>query len=122
MGRNAADTLRSAVNLAPDQPTLRHEAVAAALEAGDPKAALELVDTAPPLLRSSGRLRLLAVRAALACGDRTRAAQILSSGIDVPDLREGETSLSDLWHDIHPDQPVPERYDFRTYTDGQPGY
>lgn len=117
MGRSAADTLREAVNLAPDQPTLRYEAIVAALETGDPKAALDLVDTAPPWLGSAGRLRLLTVRAALAGGDRTRAAQVLSDGVEVPDLREGETSLSDLWHDVYPDQPVPEQYDFRMQAD-----
>jgi hypothetical protein len=110
------------VNLAPDQPTLRYEAILAALEADDPMAALALVDTSPPWLGSSGRLRLLAARAALAGGDRTRAAQILSGGIEVPDLREGETSLSDLWRDMYQDQPVPERYDFRMHADDQPGY
>jgi hypothetical protein len=40
-------------------------------------------------------------------------AQLLASAIVVPDLREGETSLSDLWLQMYPDEPLPAEYDFR---------
>ncbi|MBA3308962.1 MAG: DUF5107 domain-containing protein [Nocardioidaceae bacterium] len=109
----AAGLLASAVALAPDQPSLVHEAVAAALDAGDGAGALTLVDSASPGVRESGRVRLLEGRAALACGCHDRVAEVLTAGVEVPDLREGETSLSDLWLQLHPDQPVPPEYDFR---------
>jgi len=89
------------------------EAITAALEAGDGSAAMALVDRAPQHLQQRGRLKLLAARAALTCGDRARVAEVLAAHLVVPDLREGETSLSDLWLQMHPDQPIPAEYDFR---------
>ncbi len=109
----ASALLRQATSLAPGEPAVVCAAVTAALEAGDGSAALELVDRAPPQLQRLGRLRLLEARAALACGDHARVALVLASSVVVPDLREGETSLSDLWLQLHPDQPIPAEYDFR---------
>jgi Domain of unknown function (DUF5107) len=109
----ARDLLRDAVGIAPAEPTLRHEAVRAALDTGDASVALDLVDSAPPSQSPQGRLRLLEIQAALACGDNARASRLLAGDIEVPDLREGETSLDVLWQRTHPGQPVPARYDFR---------
>jgi tetratricopeptide (TPR) repeat protein len=109
----ARDLLRAAVDIAPAEPTLRYEAVRAALDAGDASLALDLVDAAPPSLPRNGRLRLLEIQAALDGGDQARASRLLASGIEVPDLREGETSLALLWLRTHPDQQVPAAYDFR---------
>ncbi|ACQ79601.1 TPR repeat-containing protein [Beutenbergia cavernae DSM 12333] len=99
-----------ALALASDQVTLRREAVAAALDAGDATRAFRFVDDAP---HPDGRLRLLEARAAVVAGDSERAARILADGVVVPDLREGETSLSDLWALVHPGEPMPAEYDFR---------
>jgi Domain of unknown function (DUF5107) len=109
----ARDLLRAAVDIAPAELTLRYEAVRAALDAGDASVALDLVDSAPPNQSALGRLRLLEIQAALACGDNARASRVLASNIEVPDLREGETSLDVLWQRTHPGQPVPAAYDFR---------
>lgn len=109
----AANLLGHAAELAPDQPTIQVEAITAALAAGDVVAALELVDAAPSPVRELGRVRLLEARAALAAGDRTRSERVLAGGVVIPDIREGETSLSDLWSQLHPDEPLPEEYDFR---------
>ena len=74
---------------------------------------MELVDAAPPTVRDLGRLRLLEARAALACGDLKRVQRILSGGVVIPDMREGDTALSDLWTQAFPGRPVPTEYDFR---------
>jgi hypothetical protein len=52
------------------------------------------------------------VRALLAAGNRAAAAQLLRDGIDVPDLREGE-SLEEIWRLACPGVDLPARYDFR---------
>jgi tetratricopeptide (TPR) repeat protein len=109
----ARDLLRAAVDIAPDEPTLRYEAVGAALQAGDASVALDLIDSAPPSQSARGRLRLLETQAALARGDNAHAARLLASDLEVPDIREGETSLAVLWERTHPDRPVPAAYDFR---------
>jgi len=110
---SAADLLRAAVALAPEEPSIRFEAVTAALESGKSSAALELVDSAPPHTRAMGRLHLIEALAALACGDLERVRRILRAGVVLPDVREGETALSDLWTQVFPDTPVPSDYDFR---------
>ena len=109
----AADLLGTAAARAPGEPSIMVEAITVALEAGDGPAAWALVDRAPPGVREIGRVRLLEARAALACGAHPRVAQLLASAIVVPDLREGETSLSDLWLQMYPDEPLPAEYDFR---------
>ena len=40
---------------------------------------------------------MLEARAAVATGDLARARAILTGPLEVPDLREGEDSLADLW-------------------------
>ena len=112
-GRRAADLLARAAGIASEEPTIRIEAVTAALDAGDGHAALALVDSAPSRIRSRGRLRMLEARAALTVGDVARAGWVLTEGVVVPDIREGETVLSDLWAELFPDVPLPEQYDFR---------
>ncbi|MGY0233379.1 DUF5107 domain-containing protein [Longispora urticae] len=97
-----------AAALAPDCWQLRVEAGDALLAAGRPAAALDLVEP-----RTHGRLDLLELRAALALGDRTRAAGVFARGLEVPNLREGETSLDELWRETHPQVPLPPEYDFR---------
>lgn len=72
-----------------------------------------LIDAVPAPVRAHGRIRLGEASAALATGDRERAAALLRAGIEVPDLREGEVSLDRLWTRACPDERLPERYDFR---------
>ena len=64
-------------------------------------------------MRARGRLRLLEGFAAAAAGDVARAAAILTDGLEVPDLREGERSIDELWALVHPGVDVPPDYDFR---------
>ena len=52
-------------------------------------------------LRRAGRIRLLEGQAALATGDLDRVASLFDGTLVVDDLREGEVSLSQLWHDYH---------------------
>ena len=109
----AADLLESALELIGDQPSLLLEAITAARAAGQPERALVFVDQAAPALRGHGRVRLLEGYAALEAGEPDRAEAVLADGVEIPDLREGELALSDLWAAVHPGQPVPARYDFR---------
>src|SRR5690625_2524055 len=101
------------MRLAPTQPHLLLEAMSAALAADRPELALTLFDAAPASSTRAGRARLLEGTAALRTGDRGRAEAVLASALVIPDLREGERSLSDLWHEVYGDEPVPAHYDFR---------
>jgi hypothetical protein len=118
-GRSAEHYLR-ALDLMPDLPQLRVEAIEALIAAGRLPEAITLAQTAPP---SSfvGRFRFLEARAAVLHGDVGCAESILAGGLEIADLREGEVSLSDLWLAVHRAPPgavdaqpdVPFIYDFR---------
>jgi Domain of unknown function (DUF5107) len=118
-GRSAGQYLR-ALDLMPGLPQLRVEAIEALLAADRLPEAIALAQTAPPS-SFAGRFRFLEARAAALHGDVGRAESILADGLEVADLREGETSLSDLWLAVHPAPPgppgarpdVPFVYDFR---------
>ena len=114
-GRSGAalDLLADALALAPGQVHLLLEAMTAALAADRPDLALQFFDAAPVASRSTARARLLEGTAALRTGARERAEAVLASDLVIPDLREGERSLSDLWRETFPDRPVPAHYDFR---------
>jgi hypothetical protein len=56
------------------------------------------------------------IRALLAVGRVDDARALLETGIEVPDLREGET-LETLWQAAYGDRPLPYRYDFRMRPD-----
>ncbi|GIL25199.1 DUF5107 domain-containing protein [Actinocatenispora comari] len=111
----AADLLVRAYRSATWCRQLAAEAGEALLAADRAAECLALVDAAPAEVREHGRIRLLTVRAALAAGHPDRARAILSDGLEVADLREGETSLDALWTAAFPDRPIPPEYDFRMH-------
>jgi hypothetical protein len=94
---HACDLLREAWQEQPDSPHLTLEAGAALLAAGRPDEWLSLLERLPPDLRTRGRVLLLEGRAELALGRTDRVRAILDAMPEIPDLREGEVSLSDLW-------------------------
>ncbi|MEV0838710.1 DUF5107 domain-containing protein [Actinocatenispora sera] len=111
----AADLLVRAYRSARWCRQLAAEAGEALLAADRAAECLAHLDAAPTGVREHGRIRLLTVRAALAAGQPDRARSILSDGLEVADLREGETSLDGLWRAAFPDRPVPPEYDFRMH-------
>jgi hypothetical protein len=118
-GRSAEQYLR-ALDLMPDLPQLRVEAIEALIAADRLAEAIALAQTAPPS-SFAGRFRFLEARAAMLHGDNGRAESILAGRLEIADLREGEVSLSDLWLAVHRPPPeaagaqpdVPFIYDFR---------
>ncbi|MDH2394033.1 DUF5107 domain-containing protein [Streptomyces sp. HNM0663] len=119
----AATCYRHAYTLSPRSLPLLHELVEVLLKAGQARAALGYIDAWCAKNESDGRLQLLEARAALEDGLLDRCRALLEDGIEVPNLREGDTSLSDLWNDCQraltmssqadgEALPVPERYDF----------
>ena len=124
----------AAVALREDLAPLRRELVDALLAAGDGAQALAVIDAAPAEQRALGRLRLAEIRAALLTGDLDRAGRILEEGVVLPDVREGEPALHEVWFDyqvalaardqrrpvdadlvaqVRATVPIPEDLDFR---------
>jgi hypothetical protein len=120
-GRSAEQYLR-ALDLMPDVAQLRVEAIEALIAANRFPEAIGLSQTAPAS-SFAGRFRFLEAWAAVLHGDVRLAESILERGLEIADLREGETSLSDLWLALHPPPPgeaspqpdVPFAYDFRLH-------
>jgi hypothetical protein len=69
------------------------------LAAGDGVQARAVVEAAPPEQRCLGRFRLAEIRAALLTGDLDRAGRILEEDVVLPDVREGEPTLHEVWFD-----------------------
>ena len=59
----------------------------------------KLIAGMPPNVAAVGRIRLINAIAGVKSGDLTAAEAFFSAPCDIPNFREGETSLSDLWFD-----------------------
>ncbi len=95
-----AELLADASTLAPSWPRLAIEAGQAALAAGRPEDFSRLwSEVWTDEVRAVGRMKLLAARAALAVG-RLDDCENLLHALVVPDMREGEVSLTDLWYSL----------------------
>ena len=110
----------AAAQLAPSEWRLAAEAVARLLDDEHPDDALRFLDGLPADVRARSRIRLLEAWAAVGAGDAARARAILDSGLEVPDLREGERSIDQLWAAAYPDRELPPMYDFRMVAEPSP--
>ncbi|MGK4585371.1 DUF5107 domain-containing protein [Kitasatospora sp. HPMI-4] len=111
--QEAADLMVSAHQLGDDLLELTIETLEALLRAERPAQALALIEELPPVQREHGRIRLAEANAAHTSGDDDRVRRLLTEGIQVDNMREGEVSLDTLWLAVHPARPVPPQYDFR---------
>lgn len=137
----AADLLAAAMALAdqpsdqvpPMPPAQRQELLVEWLTrltaAGDHEQVLGVIDALPERDRGLPRVVYFECAAAvgrsdLARGDADRAARLLARPIVLPDLREGDLSLDQLWFDhqrlIGGHEPLPAHYDFRMHVEGAP--
>jgi hypothetical protein len=125
---------RAAVALRGDLAPLTRELIDTLLAAGEGGQALAVIEAAPAEQRALGRFRLAEIRAALLTGDLDRAGRIFQDGVVLPDVREGEPMLHDVWFDyqvalaardgrrpadadlaarVRATVPVPQELDFR---------
>lgn len=121
---SALSHYRSAHELAPNLLALTLELLDVLIGADETSEALGLIAGLPEGHRRSGRVRLSQARAALAAGDLSTVAAVLRTGIEIADIREGETSLTAFW-DAYQDalvaadptrsqrDPLPHELDFR---------
>ncbi len=88
-----------AYQMAPNIPGIAIECCQTLIESGQYDDVLKLIKNMP--LRNHGRIRIMEAQAALKMGDIKEVEEILQSRPIVPDVREGEVSLSDLWFGMH---------------------
>lgn len=120
----AADLLTRALPLASqwEEPALDGLLVAtlAALQrAGRPREVLDVIGTLPERQRGLPRVAFAECRALVDVGELDAAEALLARPLVVPDLREGDRSLDELWFDYQrgrgTEEPLPPHYDFRMF-------
>ncbi|MGW5237642.1 DUF5107 domain-containing protein [Monashia sp. NPDC004114] len=109
----ARDALyQRACSLAPDDRRLAVERLVALRDAGRPGEVVAAVAALPEAVRDHGRTRMLLAEALAALGQDAAALEILDA-LEVPDLAEGDRTLSEVWQRLRPGDPVPRHLDFR---------
>ena len=97
---SCADLLLRARQMVPASQAVAMETMRALLTAHRSADLLNLLDQLPSEIRFHGRTRLYEAQAAMDSGNLSRAHSILSQPLQVPDIREGEVQLSDLWYTL----------------------
>jgi tetratricopeptide (TPR) repeat protein len=90
-----------ACKIAPDVLPILVEFGKLLLEVDRPQEWLDLLPQISEYLRENGRIRLLEARAALMVNQFSTVEKFFKQQVIIPDIREGEISLSDLWIDYH---------------------
>ncbi|MFC7488594.1 DUF5107 domain-containing protein [Knoellia sp. CPCC 206453] len=107
-----ADLYRRALALAPDDRRLAVELLTDLLDSGRADQVVATVAALPDPVRTHGRSQMLLAEALAMAGANAAALTILED-IEVPDLAEGDQTLSQLWERLCPGEPVPAHLDFR---------
>jgi hypothetical protein len=97
----AADLMLAACRNAPSQLELHIECGTLLIEVDRSRDWLDLIASLPAAVRTHGRIRLLEAQAALKAGELRTVEAFLQERIVPEDLREGETTLTDLWFGFH---------------------
>ena len=105
----AIDLWLKAARLTPNLTPLAIECAKVLLQAGRPRELIQFVDALPPDVRAHGRIRLLRAMASLDIGDFDAVAKYFEGDLDVANIREKETILSDLWFGWHERRLARER-------------
>jgi hypothetical protein len=107
--RAAADLWLTAARTAPTVAPLAIECAQALLRAERTDELIAFVESAPPDVRAHGRIRLLRAMAALEQEDFGLVENYFGGDLDIANIREKETILSDLWFGWHERRLARER-------------
>ena len=119
-----------ASRMKPDDFSLARISVTYLVQLGMYETALKHAATLPPEIRANGRLQVYELMANIRLGNIEESERILNQdgGLVVPDVREGESLVTELWFEVQELKAkrdgkefdratavVPERYDFRQW-------
>jgi len=105
----AADEWLAAARTAPDVGPLAIECCQALMRAHRYDDLIRFVAALPAPVRARGRVRLLHAMASLELGDLPTVARYFEGELDIANIREKETILSDLWFGYHARRLAKER-------------
>jgi len=97
---DAAQALSSSLRsyrLAPTSRAIVVECLLAQFGGGEFQTVLDIVSSLPQGLRSLGRVQLILAKAALALGQLETVEAVLNKHFVIPDMRENEITLSEIW-------------------------
>ena len=97
----AADNMLRAVELLPDYYQLTVECFMALIRAARYDDLVDLYGRIPDGMKQAGRILMLLGECYSKMGDPEKASEIITSDLIVPDLMEGEYSLSNIWIGIY---------------------
>lgn len=104
----AADLALQALRLSPHR-AIAAEALRLLHKAGRDRELIAAYDALDSRLQRLGRLKALQVAALLQLGELKRASQVLLGPLVMADIRESDTSLSDLWFELKGRELAQER-------------
>ena len=128
-GRDGLERYRQALALRPDCWEIALEYARALLESGQPEAFLAYRETLPDSWKNTPRFLYLEADARMETGDYARSRAILLAPLVIPDMQEGELSLSHLWQKLHSREfgipleeaaarfPLPYELDYRMHAE-----
>ncbi|MBQ7153634.1 MAG: DUF5107 domain-containing protein [Clostridia bacterium] len=95
-----AQYIKRAVEMDPEDVNLSREALIVMAGHGMFREMLAVYDKMPQKVRKDGRVSINYLRALIECGELEKAEKLLlgNGGLVIPDIREGETSLTNLWY------------------------
>ena len=98
----SARTMAAAARMAPDDVSLCKMAAKALLNADLHEELAVFVEALSDKMKQVPRIKLFRATSAVKCGNVELAEEILyeNGGLEVPDIREGEVSITDLWFQI----------------------
>lgn len=97
----AVELILEAEKLKPSCASLEKETAAILTAYGKDALWLEIFDRLSPELRSLGRLRLFKAVALINLERLDEAAEILNADFEMPDVKEGELSVSHYWFELY---------------------
>lgn len=97
----ARELLLRAFAMKPDCRALAAETAMRLTADGFDEKWLELYETLPEALRKNGRLRLCRAAALIHLDRLSEASEIVNEDFVMPDVKEGELSVSHLWFELH---------------------
>ena len=105
----AADNMLAAMRLLPDYIPLAVECAYALMNATRYAAFVALYNAMSPAMRENGRLRMLVGACYSKLGDTENALAYINTSLVVPDIKEGEYAISNIWTEIYAQVLAKER-------------
>jgi tetratricopeptide (TPR) repeat protein len=99
--QTAADLMEQAVALKGDNRSLWMDMATTLLKAERYERLVTLYETLPECYSAEGRLKLYTAQALMALKRYKEATKLLNYDIAIPDIKEGENSISDLWFKLY---------------------